>query len=343
MRSTSITIPDAMRSRLAKGHGPTLEAVPNWDFDSLAGAGAIRSTANDLLTFLDAMMGLHETPLSKAMASMTATRRTTGTPGIDIALAWHISDVNGSDIVWHNGGTGGYSSFIGFDPKRRAGVVVLSNTFTAAGVDDIGRHLLDNRSKLIEPAKQRKEIALDPKVLDRYVGSYQLAPEFTLTVTREGNQLFVLATNQPRFEVFAEGERDFFYKVVDAQLTFQTDAEGRVTGVVLHQNGRDVPGPRVSGEVDQPKAQKVAADVLETFTGKYQLAPSFVLTVTREGDRLLVQATGQERLEVFAKSPREFFYKVVDAQITFVAGDDGKISSLVLHQNGRDMTAKKIE
>jgi CubicO group peptidase (beta-lactamase class C family) len=343
MKSTSIRIPAAMQVRLAKGHDQMLRPAGNWDFSALAGAGAIRSTANDMLTFLAAAMGLKKTPLSKAMASMTATRRKTDMPGVDIALGWHVSNVNGHDIIWHNGGTGGYRSFAGFDPKRRAGVVVLSNAFTPAGVDDIGLHLLDERSKLLTPPTQRKEIALDAKILDRYVGRYQLAPQFVLTVTREGSQLFVQATGQGRLEVFAEGERDFFYKVVDAQLTFETDKDGRATRVILHQNGRDVPGARVEGEVAEPQTVKIAADVLETYPGRYELAPTFVLTVTREGDRLFAQATGQPRLEVFPKAEREFFYKVVDAQISFIAGSDGKIASLVLHQNGRDMPARKIE
>ena len=121
---------------------------------------------------------------------------------------------------------------------------MLSNRFTAAGVDDIGRHLLDPSLPLLEPPKVRKAIAVDETILERYVGTYELAPTFAIAITREGNHLFAQATGQPRFEIFAETERDFFLKVVDAQITFETDAEGRVTGMVLHQNGQNVPGKR---------------------------------------------------------------------------------------------------
>ena len=343
MKNTSIRVPDALASRVAKGHDPGLVPVPNWDFSALAGAGALRSSTNDMLKFLSAAIGLEETPLSKAMAAMIAARRKTDAPGVEMALGWHISQPNGNEIVWHNGGTAGYRSIMAYDPKRQVGVIVLSNAGTAAGVDDIGLHLLDSRTKLLTASKQRKEVKVDPNVLDRYVGRYQLAPAFVLTVTREGEQLFVQATGQPRFEVFAESERDFFFNVVDAQLTFETGKEGPATRVVLHQNGQDIPGKRMEGEVAQPKAMTLSADVLEGYTGKYQLAPNFVLTVTRDGDRLFAQATGQPKLEVFAKSEREFFYKAVDAQISFVAGKDGRISSLVLHQNGMDMPAKRVD
>jgi serine-type D-Ala-D-Ala carboxypeptidase/endopeptidase len=238
MKSTSVRLSEAATGRLAKGYDANLQPAANWDFSALAGAGALRSTANDLLTFLSAAIGLTKTPLSNAMAAMTSVRRKTESPNVEVALGWHISKIDGREIVWHNGGTGGYRSYMGYDPQRRFGVVVLSNASTPAGVDDVGLHLL-------VPSKQRQEMKLDEAVLERYVGSYQLAPQFVLTVTREGDRLFVQATGQPKFEVFAYGERDFFYKVVDAQLTFESGADGQATRVILHQNGHDIPGERL--------------------------------------------------------------------------------------------------
>ena len=179
------------------------------------------------------------------MAAMLATRRPTGNPSLEIALGWHIWNRNGHEIVWHNGGTGGYRTWMGFDPKSRTGVVVLSNTANSAGPDDIGLHLLDPAIPLLQPAKERKEVKIDPAVLDKYVGRYQLAPTFIVTVTREGDHLFAQATEQPRFEIFAEDDHNFFFKVVDAQLTFVVDATGRATSLVLHQNGANAPGNRI--------------------------------------------------------------------------------------------------
>ena len=238
MNSTSIRLPETAIGQLAKGYDANLQPASNWDFSALAGAGALRSTAKDLLTFLSAAMGLTKTPLSNAMTAMTSVRRETGSPNLEVALGWHVSKIDGREIVWHNGGTGGYRSYMGYDRQRRIGVVVLSNASTPTGVDDIGVHLL-------APSRQRQEMKLDAALLQRYVGSYQLAPQFVLTVTREGDRLFVQATAQPKFEVFASGERDFFYKVVDAQLTFELGADGRATRVILHQNGHDVPGALV--------------------------------------------------------------------------------------------------
>ena len=295
MRSTRIALPPSLKERLAVGHDATLKAVPNWNLSTLAGAGALRSTANDMLNFLAANLGYMESPLAGAMASMTRTRRPMGTPGMEIGLGWLARTRDGNEIVWHSGGTGGFRSYVGYDPKRRVGVVVLSNAETPTGVDDIGMHLLDGQTPLMKAPSEHKEISLDPKLFDGYVGRYELAPSFIITVTREGNQLFLQATGQPRAEIFPESERDYFLKVVDAQITFEVDAQGKTTGLVLHQGGMNQPAKRIEGEASPVKEHKqVAVDpkLFDGYVGRYELVPSFVITVTRAGNQLFVQATG---------------------------------------------------
>src|ERR1051326_4027119 len=105
MKDTAIALSKDMKDRLTPGHNAALQTVPNWDIPTLAGAGALRSTANDLLTFLAANIGLEKSPLKNAMAAMIATRRPTGTPNLEVALAWHIWNRDGHEIIWHNGGT----------------------------------------------------------------------------------------------------------------------------------------------------------------------------------------------------------------------------------------------
>ncbi|MGA7294308.1 MAG: serine hydrolase [Terriglobales bacterium] len=245
MRSTGIMLTDEMKTRFAVGHNAALQRVAYWDLPTLAGAGALRSTANDMLTFVAANLGYVKTPLAPAMAAMLAVRRPTGVPGLEVGLAWHILTRDGHEIVWHNGGTGGFRSFIGFERKTGAGVVVLSNAETPAGVDDIGQHLLNSNAPLRQPPAEHKQVAVDPKVFDGYVGQYQLAPNFVMTITRDGAQFFVQATGQPKLEIFPESDRDYFLKAVDAQITFETDSQGRATGLVLHQNGKNQTAKRI--------------------------------------------------------------------------------------------------
>jgi hypothetical protein len=280
---------------------------------------------------------------------MLSVRRPTGAPGLgEIGLAWLIAKASDGEIVWHNGGTGGYRSFFGYDAKSRVGIVVLSNTFTGAGVDDIGMHLLDSHVPLLPAPREHKEITLDPKIFDGYVGRYQLAPNFILTVTREGDQLFTQATGQAKVQVFPESQKDFFLKVVEAQITFETDSSGRATSLTLHQNGHDMKAKRIEGDVAPAAAPKehkeitVDPKIFDGYVGRYELAPNFILTVTREGDQLFTQATGQAKVQVFPESQKDFFLKVVDAQITFETDASGRATSLTLHQNGANMPAKRI-
>jgi D-alanyl-D-alanine-carboxypeptidase/D-alanyl-D-alanine-endopeptidase len=245
MDSTRIKLTPEMQARLAVGHNPALLPVPGWDLPTLAGAGAVRSTVNDMLKFVAANLGLKKSPLLVAMQNAHQSRHDTGTPDLEIGLNWHILKKFDTVMVWHNGGTGGYHSFIGFDQKQRKGVVVLSNSTNS--IDDIGFHLLESKYPVakFEAPKERKAIKLEAKILDAYVGEYQVVPGFGLTVSREGDQLFAQATGQNKFELFAETETDFFLKVVDAQITFVKDDKGQVTQLVLHQNGVNQPAKKI--------------------------------------------------------------------------------------------------
>jgi CubicO group peptidase (beta-lactamase class C family) len=242
MKDTAITLTPAMRARLAPGHDAAGAAVSGWDFPVLAGAGALRSTANDLLKFLAANLDPGDGALAADLRETRSVRAATGMPDLDIGLAWHVLHRFGADVVWHNGGTGGYHSWLGLIEKKQTAAVVLCNSFSE--IDDIGLHLLEPRFPLTAAPKARRETAVDPAVLKTYVGEYQLAPAFSITVTREGGSLFLQATGQSRLPLYAESETEFFLKAVDAQITFVKE-DGRVTKLILHQNGRDAPGRKV--------------------------------------------------------------------------------------------------
>ena len=144
--------------------------------------------------------------------------------------------------------------------------------------------------------------------------------------------------------MYASARDEFFYKIVDAQLSFMRDEHGQVNSVVLHQNGRDVRGAREVGEVKVTGARKemvLDPATLADYAGRYELAPGFLLEVKAENGQLYVQATGQPSLPVYATARDEFYYRVVDAQLSFIRAADGKVKEVVLHQNGRDVRGAK--
>ena len=239
MKDTTVTLSDEFRRRLATGHDPALAPVKNWDLDALAVAGALRSTAYDMLKFLAANLELTDTPLKPALRRMRSVRRPTGAENIDIMMSWHTFTQENTDIMWHNGGTGGYRSFAGFNPATKTGAVVLCNT--AYAIDDIGRHILNPEYPLgmLSPPKKRTAVTLEAPVLAEYAGEYPFGPAFSIRITADAEHLYAQATGQPRFEIFAEKKDEFFLKVVDAQISFVRDEGGKVTALVLHQNGMD--------------------------------------------------------------------------------------------------------
>jgi CubicO group peptidase (beta-lactamase class C family) len=245
MTHTAITLTPWMEQHLVLGHDEQGKVVPNWDLDALAGAGAIRSTANDMLKFADANLHPERGPLERAMAFAHQVRAKAGPMGI--GLNWLSLYAGADTIVWHNGGTGGYRTYLGLLPSRKMAVVVLTNS-GGTGADDIGMHLLVPSLPLAPkpaPVKQRTAITLPATTLARYAGTYQLAPNFAIEVTADGDALYAQPTAQPKFRLWPETEVDFFLKEVDAQITFIRDANGTVSGLMLHQNGQNMPAPKV--------------------------------------------------------------------------------------------------
>ena len=148
----------------------------------------------------------------------------------------------------------------------------------------------------------RKEVEPTPGVYDAYVGEYKVVPKFVLIVTTEDEQLFVQATGQPKATVYPESDTELFYKVVDAQITFEKDKAGRVTHLVLHQGGQNVRATRRGLEIQDEREVKIAPEVLERYVGNYELAPGFVIAITMKDDQLLAQATGQPAIPIYSES-----------------------------------------
>lgn len=240
MKSTAVALTASMKERLAPGHDAAGRPEGNWDLPAFAGAGGIRSTAADMMRFLKA--NLSPTPLDDALALAREVRYTPPEPGAErVGLLWHISP---SGVLWHNGQTGGYHSYAAVDVARKRAVVILADTATGE-VDVLGNDLLRMLAgEKVEPRHVRKEVAVKAETLAEYAGTYALFSDFKLAVTVEEGRLVIQATGQGKLPFFAESETKFFCKAVDAQITFEREADGKVKRLVLHQNGQDMPGIR---------------------------------------------------------------------------------------------------
>ena len=176
MDSTRITLTPELKSRFATGHNQFGEAVLSWDRATQLGGSALRSTANDMLKFLSANLGLTPSSLTP-ITEKTHTLRLDQTLGMDLGLAWIITRwPQEREIIWHAGGAPGYVTFAGFDRARRRGVVILSSSWDL-DVVTMGFLLLGSEW---QPAKRPKESKTSSQIYDSSVGQYELSPTFSL-------------------------------------------------------------------------------------------------------------------------------------------------------------------
>ena len=244
MTSTAVAIAPAMQPHLAAGHTAELKPAGAWNVPALTAGGSLHSTVNDLLAVL-AAAGDPTTVAGAAMPGMLAIRRQA--PGFQQALGWMILAAGpGEGLLLHDGNTLGFASSMVYDPVSRTGVVVLSNSATS--VSDIARHIARPAMPLaapLLPAPRKTEIAIEPALFDAYAGAYEPGAGAVFTVTREGDALMIQIPGIPKLRLRPESTRDFFVaENTRVTVTFNVDAAGRVTGLLLKAPTGNVPAVR---------------------------------------------------------------------------------------------------
>ena len=335
MTSTSADASSALLQRLAPGHAEDGKPAGHWHLGALAGAGAIVSDASDMTRYLQANMGLLKSPLDRAMALAHQPRRDIS-GDVRIGLAWMTRHLPSGDIIWHNGETGGYVSFVGFTADGRRGVVILTNA--AQSVDELGFAALEPTLPL---PVINKTIAVSEQALVDYDGQYTLKPGFAINIFHQGTQLFARATGQAVIPIFAKEKDSFFAKAGDITIRFERDTQGKVSSLVLHQAGADHPAKRAAQILgpDGLIAITLSSKVLQDYPGRYGEGEGFV--VTFHDGQLYAKLARQPAFPLYANASDHFFYTVVDARVDFERGKDGKVNALVLHQNGQEHRAER--
>ena len=233
---------------------------------------------------------------------------------INYACGLVIDTYKGLRTVSHNGGDAGFRSQFKRFPDQHFSMVILSNhgSFDFSIPDKIADLYLsdaikavttEKEAKEVKPAtetekpKQRNEISLDPAKLDSLVGDFELFPGFILTVSKEGNQLKCQATGQSKELLFPESEIEFFYKIVDAQISFKRDDKGVVNELVLHQNGQNLTGKRI--EKFNPSLEE-----LKQFVGMYysdELQTFYTISLNKDNQLICSHQRHPDSLLILSK------------------------------------------
>ncbi len=229
--------PDA-RARRALGYDIDLKPVGPTHFGALDPGGGLRSTADDLLKFLDLFLnGRGPGDLPAAARLMLTADRPGDREDTRMALGWRRTRADGETFYWSDGTGDGSRAFMGFNLGRRIAVVALANAATGVGIDDIGAHVIaPGQAVNLTIPKARYPISLPAAALDRFVGVYRYAPGDEFPVTR-GAASLLMGAGPSQFPIYPETPTRFFAKVADVELDFAA-GPGPSPAVVLHQDGK---------------------------------------------------------------------------------------------------------
>jgi bla regulator protein blaR1 len=229
-----------------------------------------------------------------------------------------------------------------------------TETLERVNTEEGQRELAAVDKRLADENLPRVEIGIDPKLFDGYVGAYQLTPRMIFTVTRDGDKLFAQLTGQRNFQLHPYSDRDFFYTIVAAQLSFVRGADGTASAVILHQNGMDRTAERVDPALAQatnrrleeqrkPRtAVSIDPQLISRYVGRY-MSDEVEITATREGNQLFIQVTGYGRYPVYPYTDQDFFGTILPVQFSFVTEGKTKATQMIRHQFGIDAVLNRVD
>lgn len=332
MTESTVAIAPEHDAALATGHDLDGNATHAWEFEALAGAGAVRSTMHDMLLYLRCNMG--KGALARDCLYGHSPRSTF--PGGTIGLVWMTSP---RGAVWHDGDTAGFHAMIEISPDRTRGVVALSN----------GPPIADIANKLIEPDAKLSQCPTVGSAATRaseYDGTYcDAAVGFGFTIATKDGVTTVQAPGQPAVALQSAGSDRFTATSVGATVSFVRE-NGVVVGAILNQNGTlELTRLGADGNPVEPSlaaALKLDPATLAQYVGTYDAGHGAAFTVRSEDGGLSVMLSGQPFFPIYPSGKDAFFYTVVDAQITFTRDSSGRVTGLVLHQGGQNLTATRV-
>lgn len=341
MASTAITSTPDMRRREVSGHLADGQPAEPVALKALAGAGAVRSTAADLLRFAAAVLGRGPATIVASMDSTRTFRSLFGTDTTRTSLGWgEESIIGGRRIVGHDGGTDGFSSYLAIDVEARTAVVVLANTH--GDVEDIALHVLVPEYPV---AIRHQRVSLAREELDRMIGTYEISPGEFRRVARYGDRLFHQRTGRPVMEIHPDSRTTCFNDEAHVRFAFEFGDSGVARSItVLQADGSRATAPRTV--LDDAEAPVLVVDVdtsrVEGLEGRYAFPGGARLVVERRAGRVMARLEDQAALEVFPRSDDLWFYLAVEAQLRFERDAAGRASRVILVQNGAEQVAMRV-
>lgn len=344
LKHTAVVDPDQVRRGRVKGYevGPD-KVLRNAGYISMTqpyAAGSIESSVDDLARWNELLLAGKVVEKALLDRAWSDSRTKEGHP-TGYGYGWRVSEEDGVRFLAHGGGITGFASHGVLVPEKKLFVGILHN---ALGSETDLKYI--SKRLALEALGQgwsATPVAMSDVAKNQFTGIYDFEG-VKRTVRLEDGALRAQQEGGPPFTLVPVARDEFVYDKAFSRLKFTRGASGAIESVVFIARGQPAQtGKRVADAPAARQAITLAEATLDRTLGVYELEPGFRLTITREGTRLFMQATGQGVAEAFAESETKFFFKVVDAQIEFAMGADGRASMLTLIQGGEAMPAKRVE
>ena len=319
----------------------TYKRALNWNMDWAGGAGSLYSTTEDLFKWNEAVFNNKVLKPESMKAAFTPVVLNNGSkpPGVEYGYGWGLGEYRGTNNVSHSGGLHGFISQLMRVPKENMTVVLLTNVIPPQVEIDPMKvaelYLWKDMAKQTSFAQQQA----DEKELEKYVGRYDLTQGMVMTVTKEKDGLYAQVSGQNKFPIFQSSPGHFFWKVVEATVTFVTDDKGNVTHGHFEQGSFKVDAQKMK---DLPT---VAADtsLFESFKGVYKYKEGTDIIITSNNGKLYGEATGDAKYELLPLSPMEFLISELNATLTFKKDTSGKVTAIHVKFRGDERDAPRIK
>lgn len=320
MKNSGVYINETPPDHEAKGYtveeGEYMLAL-DWNMSWAGGAGSLYSTVEDLFIWNEALFNGKVLSKESLKAAHTPTKLNNGevAKAMSYGYGWGINNARGKEVIAHSGGLHGFISYLARVPDENLTVVALTNTTpTMDGLmpgqiaTDFGEYAIWEK---LDPQKSYSTKAVDPAKLNDYIGRYDYGNSMVMVVTVEDNKLFAKLTDQPKFELFADGDDVFFWKVVEANIKFIRNEAGDITYGIHSQGGQEME----VAKLPELETLPITKSEVEVYLGKYEFQDDFFMNLTFDQEnRFFLKASNQTGHELFKTAKN--FYQAKDIMLS---------------------------
>jgi D-alanyl-D-alanine-carboxypeptidase/D-alanyl-D-alanine-endopeptidase len=334
-----------------QGHLPSGQPTTAWDAAvNLGGAGDVRASLDDMVQYARAALGhgdrrtVDSIARSQRVVALGPAGPAAQPMGTRMGMGWGTASIGGTEVLCHEGGTGGFSSTLAVDRRGGRAVVLLADTalHSLGGLQPLAFHLLGVLPSVEGP---RKVTTAPPELMAALAGRYRIADYDGLGVRLvvRGGKLHIHPDGQPELELGHDSRGDFFPLALDALLTPRRTGAGLTFDWT--QGGGTVSATRLAadGKTAAPAPRAAAAPLTnaDDYRGRYGFAYGVDVDVTTDGGRLYVQGAGQPRFEARPVARDVFVVEAAAVELTFRRTVAGRVEAVTMLVGGRRLQGSR--